>query len=84
MHRNLDGSHVTLFNQSYNAILVRNKLNYITLVSADDIPIRGFVGHLEEGGYLPHHHKIYLWAHLNINIEYNDNKVSIFLPESGQ
>lgn len=41
----------------------------------DEIPVRGFIGHLEEGGFLPHHHKIYLWAHLHFNIEYNGNQI---------
>ncbi|XP_069106868.1 transmembrane 9 superfamily member 1-like [Argopecten irradians] len=41
----------------------------------DEIPVRGFIGHLEEGGYLPHTHKIYLWAHLNFNIEYNGDQI---------
>ncbi|XP_005109383.3 transmembrane 9 superfamily member 1 [Aplysia californica] len=41
----------------------------------DDIPIRGFIGHLEEGGFLPHSHKIYLWAHLHFNIEYNGDHI---------
>ncbi len=37
--------------------------------------MRGFIGHLEEGGFLPHNHKIYLWAHLHFNIEYNEDQV---------
>ncbi|WAR18015.1 TM9S1-like protein, partial [Mya arenaria] len=41
----------------------------------DDIPIRGFIGHLEEGGFLPHTHKVYLWAHLHFNIEYNGEHI---------
>ncbi|XP_057308741.1 transmembrane 9 superfamily member 1-like [Hydractinia symbiolongicarpus] len=41
----------------------------------DDLPIRGFIGHLEESGFLPHTHKIHLWTHLNFNIEYNGNEV---------
>ncbi|ESO96693.1 hypothetical protein LOTGIDRAFT_174735 [Lottia gigantea] len=41
----------------------------------DDVPIRGFIGHLEESGIIPHSHKIYLWAHLHFNIEYNDNHI---------
>ena len=41
----------------------------------DEIPVRGFIGHLEEGGFLPHHHKIFLWAHLNFNIEYNGDQI---------
>ena len=47
---------------------------------SDEIPVRGFIGHLEEGGFLPHHHKIFLWAHLNFNIEYNGDQV-IRVPE---
>ena len=43
-----------------------------------DIPVRGFIGHLEEGGFLPHNHKIYLWAHLHFNIEYNGDQVGWF------
>uniref|UniRef100_A0A8C5Q5G3 Transmembrane 9 superfamily member n=1 Tax=Leptobrachium leishanense TaxID=445787 RepID=A0A8C5Q5G3_9ANUR len=41
----------------------------------DDIPIRGFVGYMEESGFLPHTHKIGLWAHLDFNIEYNDDRI---------
>lgn len=37
----------------------------------DDLPLRGFIGHLEEGAFLPHTHKTFLWAHLHFNIEYN-------------
>ena len=42
---------------------------------SDDIPVRGFIGHLEEGGFLPHNHKIYLWSHLHFNVEYNEDQV---------
>ncbi|XP_056381788.1 transmembrane 9 superfamily member 1 isoform X2 [Hyla sarda] len=41
----------------------------------DDIPIRGFVGYMEESGFLPHTHKIGLWAHLDFNIEYNEDRI---------
>lgn len=41
----------------------------------DEIPIRGFVGHLEEGPILPHNHKTYLWTHLHFTFEYNQNQV---------
>ena len=44
--------------------------------STDDIPVRGFIGHLEEGGFLPHSHKISIWTHLHFNIEYNGDQVS--------
>lgn len=41
----------------------------------DEIPVRGFIGHLEEGGFLPHNHKIFLWAHLSFHIEYNGDQI---------
>ena len=42
---------------------------------SDDLPLRGFIGHLEEGGFLPHTHNVFLWAHLNFNIEFNGDQV---------
>lgn len=47
----------------------------------DDIPVRDFIGHLEESGFVPHTHKVYLWTHQHFNIYYNDNKVSS--PQDG-
>ncbi|KAK7881602.1 hypothetical protein WMY93_030011 [Mugilogobius chulae] len=41
----------------------------------DDIPIWGFVGYLEESGFLPHSHKVVLWTHLDFNIEYNGDSI---------
>ncbi|KAJ8272904.1 hypothetical protein GJAV_G00094820 [Gymnothorax javanicus] len=41
----------------------------------DDIPIWGFVGYMEESGFLPHRHKVGLWTHLDFNIEYNGDSV---------
>eukprot|EP00061_Rhincodon_typus_P010696 g35189.t1 len=41
----------------------------------DDIPIRGFVGYLEESGFLPHTHKIGLWTHLDFHVEFNGDRV---------
>lgn len=45
------------------------------LFHTDDLPLRGFIGHLEESGFLPHSHKVFLWAHLNFNIEFNGDQV---------
>ena len=45
----------------------------------DDIPIRGFIGHLIERGFLPHKHKVFLWTHLNFNLEYNEDKVRLII-----
>lgn len=41
----------------------------------DDIPIWGFVGYIEESGFLPHSHKVGLWTHLDFNIEFNGDSV---------
>ncbi|XP_071958712.1 transmembrane 9 superfamily member 1-like [Antedon mediterranea] len=41
----------------------------------DDLPVRGFIGHLEEGGFIPHTHKIYLWMHHHFHIEYNGDQI---------
>ncbi|MED6240821.1 Transmembrane 9 superfamily member 1, partial [Characodon lateralis] len=41
----------------------------------DDIPFWGFVGYIEESGFLPHSHKVGLWTHLDFNIEYNSDSV---------
>lgn len=41
----------------------------------DDLPMREFIGHLVEGGFLPHSHKIYLWTHLTLNFEYNEDQI---------
>ena len=47
----------------------------IVIVTLDDLPIRGFLGHLEEGPVLVHSHKTYLWTHLHFTFEYNDKQV---------
>lgn len=41
----------------------------------DDLPLRGFVGHLEESGFVPHRHKVFLWTHIHFLIEFNKNQV---------
>ncbi|KAJ8413238.1 hypothetical protein AAFF_G00092340 [Aldrovandia affinis] len=41
----------------------------------DEIPIWGFVGYMEESGFLPHSHKVGLWTHLDFNIEFNGDSV---------
>ena len=41
----------------------------------DELPIRGFVGRLEEGHFLPHRHRTFLWTHLHFIFEYNGNQV---------
>ncbi|CAL8398310.1 unnamed protein product [Arctogadus glacialis] len=50
------------------------ELYYFEFV-VDEIPIWGFVGYMEESGFLPHSHKVGLWTHLDFNIEYNGDSV---------
>ena len=52
------------------------------LVFLDDLPVRGFIGHLEERGFLPHKHEIFLWNHITFNFEYNKDEVSFYLVYS--
>eukprot|EP00051_Salpingoeca_urceolata_P001614 m.42431 g.42431 ORF g.42431 m.42431 type:complete len:600 (+) comp11544_c0_seq1:4586-6385(+) len=40
----------------------------------DDLPVRGFVGQLEER-VLPHAHRVFLWPHVDFEIEYNGNQI---------
>ncbi|KAG1714191.1 Transmembrane 9 superfamily member 1 [Nymphon striatum] len=41
----------------------------------DDLPLRGFVGHLEETRMIPHTHKIFLWTHFSFVISYNQDQI---------
>ncbi|MCL4131455.1 UNVERIFIED_CONTAM: hypothetical protein GTU68_032062 [Idotea baltica] len=49
--------------------------NYYFEFVIDDIPVRDFVGHLEESGYLPHSHKVFLWTHNHFTFYYNEEKI---------
>ncbi|XP_015261849.1 PREDICTED: transmembrane 9 superfamily member 1, partial [Gekko japonicus] len=50
------------------------ELYYFEFV-VDDLPLRGFVGYMEESGFLPHSHKIGLWTHLDFHLEWNGDRV---------
>ncbi|XP_007065454.3 transmembrane 9 superfamily member 1 [Chelonia mydas] len=50
------------------------ELYYFEFV-VDDIPLRGFVGYMEESGFLPHSHKIGLWTHLDFHLEWNGDRI---------
>ena len=45
----------------------------------DDIPIRNFLGYLEETNIFPHKHNIYLYAHYHFDFFINNNQVNIHL-----
>ncbi|XP_050720924.1 transmembrane 9 superfamily member 1-like [Eriocheir sinensis] len=49
--------------------------NYYYEFVIDDISVRDFVGHLEESGFVPHTHKVFLWTHQHFNILYNEDKI---------
>lgn len=42
---------------------------------ADDIPMRGFIGQLEEGNLLPHTHSTYVYTHYDFYFEYNQDRI---------
>ena len=50
-------------------------VDYLNFFNLDDLPMRGFIGHLEESGFLPHRHRTYLWTHLLFSFLYNGNNV---------
>ena len=37
--------------------------------------MRGFIGHLEEGSFIPHNHRTYLWTHLHFSFGYNGHEI---------
>lgn len=61
----------------YGKVLLLSKFMCYKILCdhSDDLPIRGFIGHLEEGSILPHNHKTYLWTHLHFSFEYNGDQV---------
>ncbi|KAF2350841.1 Nonaspanin (TM9SF) [Trinorchestia longiramus] len=49
--------------------------NYYYEFVVDDIPVREFLGHVEETGFVPHSHKIFLWTHQQFTIYHNKDKI---------
>uniref|UniRef100_A0A2P2I5S5 Transmembrane 9 superfamily member n=1 Tax=Hirondellea gigas TaxID=1518452 RepID=A0A2P2I5S5_9CRUS len=49
--------------------------NYYYELVVDDIPVRDFLGHVEETGFVPHSHNVFLWTHQHFNIYYNNDKI---------
>lgn len=43
----------------------------------DDIPIRNFLGYLEETNLFPHKHNMYLYTHYHFDFFINNNQVEI-------
>ena len=42
----------------------------------DDIPIRGFLGQIEETNLFPHQHHIYVYTHHHFDFHINNNQVN--------
>jgi len=53
----------------------RSALYSTVVIFVDDIPVRGFIGRLEEGNFIPHVHKVLFFTHHVFNIEYNEDQV---------
>eukprot|EP00729_Bicosta_minor_P004884 gene4884-23282_t len=64
----LTGADIDAF---HNAI---EELYYFEMFIAGDLPVRGFVGQLEQR-MLPHTHKVFLWTHIHFSFEYNGNQI---------
>uniref|UniRef100_A0A914WN04 Transmembrane 9 superfamily member n=1 Tax=Plectus sambesii TaxID=2011161 RepID=A0A914WN04_9BILA len=45
--------------------------NYYFEFIIDDLPIRGYLGRLDEEGIFPHEHKVYLFTHHHFVIQFN-------------
>ncbi len=56
--------------------LAIEKFYYFEFV-VDDIPIRGFVGQIEETNLFPHKHHIYLYTHHHFDFHIHDEQVRI-------
>lgn len=50
--------------------------NYYYEFVVDDIPVRNFLGRVQETGFVPHSHQVLLYTHHNFTIYYNKDKVS--------
>ena len=45
-------------------------------VDADDLPVRGFIGQLEEHLLdIPRTHRVFLWTHMHFHLEYNGDQI---------
>jgi transmembrane 9 superfamily protein 1 len=51
------------------------ELYYFEMFVAGDLPVRGFVGQLEETMLPSYSHTVFLWTHLHFDFEYNGNQI---------
>ena len=66
---------LTLNNDELNALRLAIEEFYYFEFVVDDIPIRGFVGQVEETNLFPHKHHIYVYTHHHFDFHVNNNQV---------
>ena len=67
---------LTLNSDEINALRLAIEEFYYFEFVVDDIPIRGFVGQVEETNLFPHKHHIYVYTHHHFDFHTNDNQVN--------
>lgn len=62
-----------------NALIIAIEEHYYFEFVVDDIPIRGFIGQVEETNLFPHKHYIYVYTHHHFDFHINNNQVRKFI-----
>jgi transmembrane 9 superfamily protein 1 len=79
---NIDNKKLCQFDLNFNELnslrLAIEEYYYFEFV-IDDIPIRGFVGQIEETNLFPHKHHIYTYTHHHFDFHINNNQVKIII-----
>jgi transmembrane 9 superfamily protein 1 len=65
-----------LTSDDLNALRLAIEEFYYFEFVVDDIPIRGFVGQVEETNLFPHKHHIYIYTHHHFDFHINNNQVT--------
>ena len=68
---------LTLNTEEVNAVRLAIEEHYYFEFVVDDIPIRGFVGEVEETNLFPHRHHILVYTHHHFDFFINNNQVGI-------
>ncbi|CAF1000755.1 unnamed protein product [Rotaria magnacalcarata] len=66
---------LTLNSDELNSLRVAIEEFYYFEFVIDDIPLRGFVGQVEETNLFPHKHHIYVYTHHHFDFHVNDNQI---------
>jgi len=68
---------LTLESKDLNALRLAIEEHYYFEFVIEDIPIRGFVGQVEETNLFPHKHHIYIYTHHHFEFYVNNNQVKL-------